>query len=438
MGIQINGQTDTITATDGALTVSGADLPTVTNLNATGVVTATSFSGPITGNVTGNVNATGLSTFSGGIQVGATTSIVVGSSFVRNNAVGLGTTSTTGRNAGVGTATGTIIYNSTTNAIEAYDGNSWFTVKASISASGGTVTSAGITPGNGYRYHVFTSPGTFTVNSGAATAEYLVVAGGGGGGTGTGGGGGAGGVRYGTTPVVTGSYSITVGAAGTARVHGTASDNGNPSTFGPIVSQGGGKGASGSNGGTINVAFHGGSGGGGGFYPSTYMPGATTGGTGNSLVGPVSSPSTPSNTGQGNPGGNQPTGSDGGSGGGGAGGSGTSGTGPNSSGTGLGGPGIPYPAFAAPLISPEIPTPAQPTWIPAVGPTGLYGGGGGGAGSPIGGAGGPGGGGLGSPGGGAGVPGVNYTGGGAGANWSYGPTTGGAGGAGIVIIRYQV
>ena len=41
MGIQINGQTDTITAVDGSLTVSGAELPTVTNLNATGVVTTT-------------------------------------------------------------------------------------------------------------------------------------------------------------------------------------------------------------------------------------------------------------------------------------------------------------------------------------------------------------------------------------------------------------
>jgi hypothetical protein len=58
MGIQINGQTDTITAIDGALTVSGADLPTVTNLNATGIVTATGF----VGNITGNINATGVST----------------------------------------------------------------------------------------------------------------------------------------------------------------------------------------------------------------------------------------------------------------------------------------------------------------------------------------------------------------------------------------
>jgi len=58
MGIQINGQTDTISAVDGALTVSGAELPTVTNLNATGIVTATGF----VGNITGNINATGVST----------------------------------------------------------------------------------------------------------------------------------------------------------------------------------------------------------------------------------------------------------------------------------------------------------------------------------------------------------------------------------------
>jgi hypothetical protein len=62
MGIQINGQTDTISAVDGALIVSGADLPTVTNLNATGIVTASGF----VGNITGNVNSVGVSTFASG------------------------------------------------------------------------------------------------------------------------------------------------------------------------------------------------------------------------------------------------------------------------------------------------------------------------------------------------------------------------------------
>ena len=42
MGIQINGQTDTITATDGSLTVSGADLgsASASSLNISGIVTA--------------------------------------------------------------------------------------------------------------------------------------------------------------------------------------------------------------------------------------------------------------------------------------------------------------------------------------------------------------------------------------------------------------
>ena len=38
------------------------------------------------------------------------------------------------------------------------DGGALFT------ATGGTVTAAGIVPGNGYRYHVFTAPGTFIVS----------------------------------------------------------------------------------------------------------------------------------------------------------------------------------------------------------------------------------------------------------------------------------
>ena len=49
---------------------------------------------------------------------------------------------------------------------------------AEFLASGGTVT----TPGNGYKYHTFSSTGaaTFIVDSGAADIQLLVVAGGGG------------------------------------------------------------------------------------------------------------------------------------------------------------------------------------------------------------------------------------------------------------------
>ncbi len=43
--------------------------------------------------------------------------------FIAPNSVGLGTTTTTGRNAGVGTETGTFIYNSTMQIIQLYQGD---------------------------------------------------------------------------------------------------------------------------------------------------------------------------------------------------------------------------------------------------------------------------------------------------------------------------
>jgi hypothetical protein len=98
MGIQINGQTDIISATDGNLTVSGANLPTVTNLNATGIVTATGFVGNISGNLSGNINSIGVST---------TTTL-------RSNNIGVNTNSTQTAEvyiAGVGKTEGLILSN---------------------------------------------------------------------------------------------------------------------------------------------------------------------------------------------------------------------------------------------------------------------------------------------------------------------------------------
>lgn len=71
MGIQINGQTDIVTSTTsgGKVTIPTATFPSVTDLNATGIVTASSFRG----NITGNVNSTGLSTFSSGVIIAAGT-----------------------------------------------------------------------------------------------------------------------------------------------------------------------------------------------------------------------------------------------------------------------------------------------------------------------------------------------------------------------------
>ena len=82
-----------------------------------------------------------------------------------------------------------------------------------LDATGGTTIESG-----GSKYHVFTSSGAFSVNSGAAAnIEVLVVAGGGSGGTQHGGGGGGGTVVHTTSqPVVPGPYTVTVGDGGGA------------------------------------------------------------------------------------------------------------------------------------------------------------------------------------------------------------------------------
>jgi len=297
----------------------------------------------------------------------------------------------------------------------------------SFSATGGTkIPSA--TSGNGYTYHVFLYPDNLILTE-PRQVEYLVVAGGGAGGGpgGVGGGGGAGGYRTNDPgapapikgsplTIPSGTYPIAVGTGGPASSSTTIhAPDGNPSIFHTIASQGGG-------GGGINDT-----GGGAG------NPGGSGGGSGGALGGPApggigNSPST--SPPQGRNGGLTPGNDASASGGGGAGGVGGNGDTPTG---GAGGPGIAAPAFAAPLISSAIPAPIQPTWIPAVGPTGLYAGGGGGQGRPdYGGGPGPGGPGGGGKGGPSAANGVKYTGGGGGGSG------GGqnAGGDGIVVIRY--
>lgn len=93
---------------------------------------------------------------------------------------------------------------------------------ASFSASGGNVTA--LAPGNGYKYHTFTSPGTFTISGSPGVIEVFAVGGGGDGGGSFGtnnGAGGGGGVVY-TTNVsaVVGQYTITVGTPGSPTTTG--------------------------------------------------------------------------------------------------------------------------------------------------------------------------------------------------------------------------
>ncbi len=100
-----------------------------------------------------------------------------------------------------------------------------------------------------YKWTTVTASGSYTTDT-AQDYEYLVVAGGGGGGPGDSsssmgaGGGGAGGYRTDTGFSVSGTVTVTVGAAGVARAASskTAGGDGGNSVFSSITSTGGGGG----------------------------------------------------------------------------------------------------------------------------------------------------------------------------------------------------
>ena len=165
--------------------------------------------------------------------------------------LGIGNKTITERNAGVSTATGSLIYNTTTNALEVYNGSAWLSVTSKV--------------------------GSFNIN-------YLVVGGGGaGGGNYRGGGGGAGALRTNWNNENQGggassgsaksinigtSYAIGVGTGGTGQ-GGNYGWSGATSTFDDIVSKGGGGGgrynqSNGTEDGRPSSDPGGGSGGGGG------------------------------------------------------------------------------------------------------------------------------------------------------------------------------
>jgi hypothetical protein len=263
-------------------------------------------------------------------------------------------------------------------------------ITSSPYATGGTVTSNGQ-----YYIHTFTSDGTFTPSQ-TLSCEYLVIAGGASGGTNNGAGAGAGGYRTGTLSVTSGAKTVTVGGGGAAKATNGQGNDGSNSVFDSITSTGGGGGGTfagtnaGSNGRT------GGSGGGG-------AANDTGGGDGGAPT-----------SGQGFAGGNADHSQSS------AGGGGAGAVGGNTTGTYLAGAGG---AGLASSIN---------------GTTTFRGGGGGGGvnaggGQPAG-AGGNGGGGAGGAGV-AGVAGTVNTGGGGGGAWG---SPSGAGGSGIVIVRYTV
>jgi len=177
---------------------------------------------------------------------------------------------------------------------------------AFISACGGTPTTS---PCGDFKIHTFTGPGTFTVCSvgnplGSNTVEYLVVAGGGGGGSHVGGGAGGGGQRYvfpapasGGLAVTAQGYPIVIGGGGSGATDssGAGGSCGVNSTFSTITSTGGGRGGSAgapqpvpaSPGGS---GYPGGSGGGSGHGAGPGPMGPVSGNGGSGNTPPVSPP----------------------------------------------------------------------------------------------------------------------------------------------------
>ena len=284
-----------------------------------------------------------------------------------------------------------------------------------FTATGGNQnTNTGDAPGNGYKYHVFTSSGTLTITGGSKDIEFLVVGGGGGGGYGNGGGAGAGGLRSNdpnipgpsgmkvstTVTLNPGSYAIGVGTGGQSDDAPFAHRLGESSSIGSLVIASGG-GAGGPMPAPDQVNYQDAGSGGGQEAPETGRSGVS-----------VDSPDSLSPDKQGNNGGS----ANGGGGGGGAGGNGSSST---------GGSKLSCPAFSSPIIHPICPMPSD--WQSYVGSGGAYAGGGYGYPNRDSGHNGP----YPSPNMYAGV--VN-TGGGADSNENQDSKTGGTG---IVIIRYE-
>ena len=304
-------------------------------INVTGVVTATSFSGDITGNVTGNLT--------GDVNAGlvtATTSITVGDSFVKPTSIGIGTTTTDGRIAGLGTAIGTIVFNTTADSgvgqLEVYTSIGWVGLATEgahfpVSATGGQLDTS---TRSGYNVHIFTGssePFNLTSTGSASTldVEYLIVGAGGGCAPHNPGGAGAGALKYGTASLSAGDYPISVGGGG-GNPGGSQGATGGSSTFNSITSPGGGGGGKQGTGGAP-----GGSGGAGG------QDSGGGRGTGTGDSGGTNNSTSPSN-GWGNDGGSAPS-SSGFSGGGGGGGAAAAGGWGSPGGTaGSGGNGLSY------------------------------------------------------------------------------------------------
>ena len=96
--------------------------------------------------------------------VTASNSITVGDTFLKPQSVGLGSVTTAGRDAGIGTALGTLVYNAQTGQVEGYGPIGWVSLGSlldeGMTATGGVIDD--YQEGNKiYRSHTFASSGDF-------------------------------------------------------------------------------------------------------------------------------------------------------------------------------------------------------------------------------------------------------------------------------------
>ena len=209
--------------------------------------------------------------------------VIEGSTGITNfqKAVGIGSYTTTERDAIAYLQAGTLLFNNSTGTVQIWDGGAWSNLTEPFSASGGTKTTSG-----SKTIHTFTSNGTFTVASNSTNVRALIIGGGGGGGGRGGndgsGGGGGGLVRFVTAIPVSpspGSYPIVIGGGGSGRGPSTnGGDGGSSSAFGNTSPGGGGGGseAPGPRAGRAGGCGGGGGGFGGGGGTGSGDPGAPT------------------------------------------------------------------------------------------------------------------------------------------------------------------
>ena len=189
-----------------------------------------------------NIKATNVAT-STDMSVGG--ELTVTDTFLKPQAVGLGTTNASGRDAGISTATGTVIY-VPDDGMQVYSGDEsgWKTIADTASGADAITASGGNSSftADGKTVQKFTADGTFSVSSGIGNVEIFAVGGGGSGAADSGGGGGGGAAIWAiNVPVSPGSYSVVCGPGGstgspyfgpsTPEANHASSYNGDPSYF---------------------------------------------------------------------------------------------------------------------------------------------------------------------------------------------------------------